>query len=83
MTLSTVAQYAKAIVGGVGAGIAAYVPAASDGQVTSGEWWTVVVAVLAGAGVIAAVPNKPKPGPSAAHPAAAAVIYDPPTPSQK
>jgi hypothetical protein len=82
MTLSTVAQYAKAIVGGIGAGIAAYVPAASDGHVTSGEWWTIVVAVLAGAGVIAAVPNKPKPGPSSAHPAAAA-LTDPPTPSPK
>jgi hypothetical protein len=62
VTLSKVAQYAKAIVGGVGAGIAAYVPAQADGHVTSGEWWTVVAAVLAGAGVVAAVPNaKPKP----------------------
>ena len=61
MTLNTVARYAKAIVGAAAAGIAAYIPAQSDGHVTSGEWWTVVLAVLVGAGVVAATPNaKPK-----------------------
>jgi hypothetical protein len=56
--LSTILVYAKAIVGGLGAGIAAYVPAQADGHVTSGEWWTVVLAALIGAGVVGAVPNK-------------------------
>ena len=58
MKLQKVAEYAKAGAGGVGAGVAAYVPAASDGHVTSGEWWTVAVAALVGAGVVGAVPNK-------------------------
>jgi len=58
MKLQKIAEYAKAVVGGVGAAVAAYIPAASDGHVTSGEWWTVALAALVGAGVIAAVPNK-------------------------
>lgn len=58
MSVKKVAEYAKAVAGGAAAGVAAYVPAASDGHVTSGEWWTVVVAVLVGAGLVGAVPNK-------------------------
>jgi len=52
---------AKAIVGGASAGIAAYIPAQSDGHVTSGEWWTIVGAALVGAGLVGTVRNGPKP----------------------
>jgi hypothetical protein len=59
--MTTVLRYAKAIVGAAAAGVAVYLTARTDGQVTTDEWLGILLAVLAGGGVVGAVPNKPKP----------------------
>jgi hypothetical protein len=55
---TTILRYAKAVVGGLAAGVAALTPALADGTVSAGEWVTIAIAVLGGAGLIAVVPNK-------------------------
>lgn len=57
--MNTILRYAKAVAGGLAAGVAALTPALADGTVTGAEWLTIAIAVLAGAGIIAVVPNKP------------------------
>lgn len=53
-------NYTKAAAGFLAAGIVAYL-GAQDGGVTSNEWLTIVVAALAGSGLVYIAPkNKPK-----------------------
>lgn len=61
--ISKILQYAKAVIAGASAGVAVAIPAAADGHVTGTEWLGIVAAVLAGSGIVAAVPNKDKPTP--------------------
>jgi len=56
-------KYAKAIVAALTAGLGAYGTAVADGSVTAQEWVGVAVAVLAGLGLVWAVPNQPAPAP--------------------
>jgi peptidoglycan/LPS O-acetylase OafA/YrhL len=51
--------YAKAIVGALGAGLAALGVALADNTVTAGEWVTVAVATVGALGLVYAVPNRP------------------------
>lgn len=51
-------RYAKAIMGGVVAGLGALGTALADGQVTATEWVVVASAVVAGLGLVWGVPNK-------------------------
>ncbi|WP_198940591.1 hypothetical protein [Micromonospora sp. CB01531] len=51
--------YAKAIVGGLVAGLTALGTALADNQVTTVEWVGVAVATLAALGIVYAVPNQP------------------------
>lgn len=51
--------YAKAIGGGLAAGLAALGTALADNQVTPLEWTVVAGAVLVGLGVVYTVPNRP------------------------
>jgi hypothetical protein len=64
--LSTILRYAKAVAGGLAAGVAALTPALADGTVTTTEWVTIAIAVLGGAGIIAVVPNAKPPAPPTA-----------------
>lgn len=51
------ARIAKAIIGGLGAAVAAYGVAVQDGQVTGAEWATIAIAAV-GAGIaVWATPN--------------------------
>lgn len=50
-------QYAKAIVAALIAGLTTLGGALSDGNVSTGEWIAVAIAVLGGLGLTAAVPN--------------------------
>ncbi len=59
--MTAVLRYAKALAGAAAAGAAVYLTARSDGTVTTDEWLGILLAVLAGGGVVAGVPNKPKP----------------------
>lgn len=52
-----IGSYAKAIVSAVAAGVTALVGAMADSVIVPGEWVTVVLAVLAAAGITAVVPN--------------------------
>lgn len=63
--LTTILRYAKAVAGGLAAGAAALTPALADNVVTPTEWVTIALAVLVGAGVVAAVPNQKPPAPPA------------------
>jgi hypothetical protein len=56
--LTTILRYAKAVVGGLAAGIATLTPLASAGPLTLTDWLGVLAAVLGGAGLVAFVPNK-------------------------
>jgi hypothetical protein len=60
MSAAVVLRYAKAVVGATVAGVSVYL-AARPGGVTTDEMWGIVAAVLAGGGIVGAVPNKPKP----------------------
>lgn len=51
--------YTKAIASLVVTGLTAYITAASDGDVTTVDWISIAIAVLAAAGVIWAIPNTP------------------------
>ncbi|HEY5986433.1 MAG TPA: hypothetical protein VIV12_08665 [Streptosporangiaceae bacterium] len=51
-------RYAKAIAAAVAAGAGALVTALADDAVSSGEWVTVGLAVLAALGVTYGVPNR-------------------------
>lgn len=51
--------YAKAIVGGATAGLTALGTALADDHVTRLEWTIIAGAVLAGLGLVYAVPNRP------------------------
>ena len=64
--LPTILRYAKAVVGGLAAGVAALTPALADGTVTGAEWLTIAIAVLGGAGLIAVIPNRQPPSPPTA-----------------
>jgi hypothetical protein len=55
--VNKVSPYAKAIVGFVGAGLVAFL-GAQDGGVTGQEWIQILIAALAGSGLVYAVPNK-------------------------
>lgn len=54
-------RYAKAIMGGLTAGLGALGTALADGQVTAIEWVLVAAAVVAGLGFVWGVPNTPQP----------------------
>jgi len=54
------APYAKAIVGGVVGGLTAAATALSDGSLDAVEWIGIVLAFIAGTGLVYAVPNKPE-----------------------
>jgi len=54
-----ISPYAKAIVGGIVAGLSAASVALSDGTVTPVEGIAITLAVIAGTGITWAVPNKP------------------------
>ena len=54
-----VKPYAKAIVGGLLAGLGALGTALVDNTVTPAEWVGVATATLAGLGIVYAVPNRP------------------------
>jgi peptidoglycan/LPS O-acetylase OafA/YrhL len=54
-----ISKYWKAIAAAVAAGAGSLSVAVQDNQVTSEEWWTAAVAVLATLGLTWAVPNKP------------------------
>ena len=62
--LTKILGYAKAVVGGIAAGIATLTPLAAAGPLTLTDWLGVVAAVLAGAGLVAVVPNKTTPPPA-------------------
>ena len=51
--------YAKAIVGGIVAGLTATATALSDGVVTPVEGIAIALAFIAGTGFVYAVPNRP------------------------
>ena len=51
-------KYAKAIMGGLTAGLSALGTALADGQLTATEWVVVAAAVMAGLGLVWGVPNK-------------------------
>lgn len=53
-------RYSKAVAGAVSALGASVGLALEDGQVTGTEWWGIGAAVLVGAGLVGAIPNKPK-----------------------
>ncbi|WP_192902292.1 hypothetical protein [Micromonospora globbae] len=53
-----VKPYAKAIVGGLLAGLGALGTALVDNSVTPAEWVGVATATLAGLGIVYAVPNR-------------------------
>jgi len=55
--VNSISPYAKALAGFVGAGLIAFL-GAQDGGVTQAEWVQIVVAALAGSGLIYVVPNK-------------------------
>lgn len=55
--LKKIAPYAKAVTGGVVAGLTAYISVAPDG-VNGAEWANIAVATVAGLGLVFAVPNK-------------------------
>ena len=59
--LTKIAYYAKAVAGGLAAGAAALSAALVDGNVSNSEWFTIVVAVVAGTGLVAWIPNAKKP----------------------
>jgi len=54
-----ISPYAKAIVGGIVAGLSAASVALGDGTVTPVEGIAIALAVIAGTGITWAVPNKP------------------------
>src|SRR5439155_1051762 len=56
---ATIGLYTKAIGSLVVTGLTAYITAASDGHVTSTDWITIVIAVLAALGVVWAIPSTP------------------------
>lgn len=58
--LAKIAYYAKAVAGGLVAGSAALTAALSDNHVTTAEWVTIVVAAVAGTGLVGLIPNKAK-----------------------
>lgn len=55
--LKKIGFYAKAVGGGLAAGSAALSAALIDNQVTGGEWVTIIVAAVAGTGLVAWIPN--------------------------
>lgn len=54
-------RYRKAIVSAVMAGGALYLKADADDVITSAEWWEILSAAVAAAGVTWLVPNAPTP----------------------
>ncbi|WP_053205848.1 hypothetical protein [Jiangella muralis] len=54
--MSRLAPYAKAVAGGLAAGLAALGTALTDGAVSPAEWVAVASAFLAGTGIVAAAP---------------------------
>jgi len=57
--MKSIWQYRKAIIGGLVAGVSAYL-IDKEGGMTSGEWWEVISAVGAGAGFTWITPNAKK-----------------------
>lgn len=55
--MKNIAPYAKALVGGIVSGLGAAATALTDGVVTPVEWITVILAFIAGTGIVYAVPN--------------------------
>lgn len=55
----SISSTAKAITAGVAAGATAAATAVQDGQLTSGEGVTIVLAILGAWGITYAVPNRP------------------------
>lgn len=53
-------EYVKAVVGGLSGGITVLIASLADNAVTDHEILLTVAAALAGAGIVAAVPNAPK-----------------------
>ncbi|MGW4641789.1 hypothetical protein ACWEN6_24945 [Sphaerisporangium sp. NPDC004334] len=52
-----IGSVAKAIVSGAAAGVAALYTASGDGVIVTGEWVTIVLAVLGALGITYVVPN--------------------------
>ncbi|MFI5685919.1 hypothetical protein [Streptomyces sp. NPDC051636] len=57
-----ISKVAKAIASGLAAGATAVVTAVQDGQITTSEAVTIVLAILGAYGITWAVPNKPSAG---------------------
>lgn len=57
--MDAIKPYAKAVVGGIVAGLGALATALSDGAVDGVEVIGVVLAFIAGTGFVYSVPNKP------------------------
>lgn len=55
--MKRLAPYAKAVAGGLAAGLAALGTALSDGAVSPAEWVAVASAFLAGTGIVYAAPK--------------------------
>lgn len=58
--MNTLVPYAKAIAGGLVAGLTSLGTALTDGIVTPLEWVTIAIAFLLGTGLTYAIPNSPK-----------------------
>lgn len=53
------AQYAKSVVGSLGAGLSSLLVALDDDLITTQEWTTAGVAALVGLGIVTVVQNRP------------------------
>jgi hypothetical protein len=58
--MSTIQEVAKAIAGAVTAFGTGLMTAATDGHVTSGEWYAIAGGALVAFGAVWTIPNKPK-----------------------
>lgn len=62
--MTSIAPYAKAVIGALVAGLASLQQALDDGTLSAQEWTGVAIATLSGLALIWAIPNK---DPEAAH----------------
>lgn len=59
--MRTLATVSKALVGAAAAGAGAAATAASDGTITSGEWWAVAAATLVALAAVWSAPRNAEP----------------------
>ena len=57
--MSAIAKVAKAIAGAVTAFGTGLITAATDGGISSSEWWVIIGGTLVGGAAVWTVPNKP------------------------